>query len=136
MDFDIFTYYCGIIQKNKLTHATKFYIGAALMFVSYATLYSTKYFATDVIVSGNWLILSYASSSLGKLLISGLGLAMVAELCPAFIPGFVMGFWFLATMITSYIASYIGLFIALPQNGDVISKKTKLRNIYGRIWLF
>ncbi|ABO46579.1 oligopeptide:H+ symporter [Francisella tularensis] len=116
----------AVYKKSKLTHATKFCIGTALMFISYATLYSTRYFATNAVVSGNWLILSYATSSLGELLISGLGLAMVAELCPAFISGFVMGFWFLATMIASYVASYIGSFIALPQSGDTISKQQSL----------
>ena len=115
-----------VYKKSKLTHATKFFIGTALMFVSYTTLYCSRYFATDAIISGNWLILSYASSSLGELLISGLGLAMVAELCPSFISGFVMGFWFLATMIASYIASYIGSFIALPQTGDIITKYQSL----------
>lgn len=96
------------------------------MFVSYATLYVTKYFASESVVSGGWLVLSYASSSLGELLISGLGLAMVAELCPSFISGFVMGFWFLATMIASYISSFIGSFIALPKAGAVISKQQSL----------
>ncbi|AIT09042.1 major facilitator transporter [Candidatus Francisella endociliophora] len=125
-----------VYKKSKLTHATKFCIGTALMCVSYATLYCTKYFATESIVSGNWLVLSYASSSLGELLISGLGLAMVAELCPAFISGFVMGFWFLATMIASYIASYIGSFIALPHNSEIISKQQSLEtytSVFGYI---
>jgi POT family proton-dependent oligopeptide transporter len=41
-------------------------------------------FATDAgIVSVNWLILSYALQSIGELMISGLGLAMVASWCSA-----------------------------------------------------
>ncbi|AFJ43014.1 oligopeptide:H+ symporter [Francisella orientalis] len=115
-----------LYKKSKMTHATKFSIGIALMFVSYAILYCTKYFATDGIISGYWLILTYASSSLGELLISGLGLAMVAELCPAAISGFVMGFWFLATMVASYLASYIGSFIALPLFDNTITSQQSL----------
>ncbi|AJC48863.1 MFS transporter [Allofrancisella guangzhouensis] len=112
-----------IYKKSKFTHATKFCIGMALMFISYSILYCTKFFATNYVVSGSWLIISYAASSLGELLISGLGLAMVAELCPTFISGFVMGFWFIATMIASYIASFIGSFIALPKNSTGITKQ-------------
>jgi POT family proton-dependent oligopeptide transporter len=108
------------------------------MFVSYLTLYCTKYFAVDSIVSGNWLILSYASSSLGELLISALGLAMVAELCPKAVSGFVMGFWFLATMIASYISAFIGSFIALPSSDAVITKQQSLEtytDVFGYIAL-
>ena len=127
-----------LYKKIKLTHATKFCIGTVLMFVSYLTLYCTKYFAVDSIVSGNWLILSYASSSLGELLIGALGLAMVAELCPKAISGFVMGFWFLSTMIASYLASYIGSFIALPNSDTIITKQQSLQTyttVFGYIAL-
>ncbi|QIV94903.1 oligopeptide:H+ symporter [Allofrancisella frigidaquae] len=125
-----------IYKKSKLTHATKFCIGMALMFISYSILYCTKFFATNYVVSGNWLIISYAASSLGELLISGLGLAMVAELCPAFISGFVMGFWFIATMIASYLASFIGSFIALPKDSTGITKQQILEmytTVFGNI---
>lgn len=104
-----------IYKKNNSSHASKFCFGMFMMFTSYAILYFTKFFATNGIVSGNWLVISYAASSLGELLISGLGLAMVAELCPATFSGFVMGFWFISSMIASYLASFIGSFIALPE---------------------
>ena len=43
------------------------------------------------IVSVNWLILSYALQSIGELMISGTGLAMVAQLVPQRLMGFIMG---------------------------------------------
>ena len=43
------------------------------------------------IVSVNWLILSYALQSIGELMISGPGLAMVAQLVPQRLMGFIMG---------------------------------------------
>lgn len=125
-------------KKTHLTHATKFCIGTILMFVSYLRLYCTKFFATDFVVSGGWLFISYACSSLAELLIGALGLAMVAELCPAFISGFVMGFWFLSTMIASYIASFIGSFIALPTSDDIVTKQQSLETyttVFGYIAL-
>ncbi|VTN09429.1 Dipeptide and tripeptide permease A [Raoultella terrigena] len=42
-------------------------------------------------MSVNWLILSYALQSIGELMISGLGLAMVAQLVPQRLMGFIMG---------------------------------------------
>ena len=125
-----------LYKRTKFTHATKFCIGMVLMFVSFLTLYCTKYFAVDYVVSGNWLILSYASSSLGELLISALGLAMVAELCPAFISGFVMGFFFISTMTASYVSSFIGSFIALSSSDAIITKQQSLEtytNVFGYI---
>lgn len=113
-------------KRVEISYVTSFCIGMALMFMSYLTLYCSKYFAVGYIVSGNWLILSYAFTSLAELLIIGLGLAMVAELCPSFISGFVMGFWFLATMIASYTASFIGSFIALPKSMVNITKQQSL----------
>ncbi|MDE5039770.1 MFS transporter, partial [Francisella tularensis subsp. holarctica] len=44
-------------KKSKLTHAPQFGIGTALMFISYETFYSTRFFATIAVVSVNWLIL-------------------------------------------------------------------------------
>lgn len=41
--------------------------------------------------------LSYALQSIGELMISGLGLAMVAQLVPQRLMGFIMGSWFLTT---------------------------------------
>jgi POT family proton-dependent oligopeptide transporter len=49
------------------------------------------------IVSVNWLIISYGLQSIGELMISGLGLAMVAQLVPQRLMGFIMGSWFLTT---------------------------------------
>lgn len=114
-----------VYRKIDSSHASKFCFGMAMMLVSYATLYITKYFAVNGMVSGWWLVASYATSSLGELLISGLGLAMVAELCPAAFSGFVMGFWFISSMIASYLASYIGSFIAVPE-GDTLTAQQSL----------
>lgn len=43
------------------------------------------------IVSVNWLILSYGLQSIGELMISGLGLAMVAQLVPQRLMGLSWG---------------------------------------------
>jgi POT family proton-dependent oligopeptide transporter len=74
-------------------------------------------FATDAgIVSVNWLILSYALQSIGELMISGLGLAMVAQLVPQRLMGFIMGSWFLTTAGAAIIAGKVANLMAVPEN--------------------
>lgn len=61
--------------------------------ISYITL-GAKFANEAGIVSVNWLVLSYGLQSIGELMISGLGLAMVAQLVPQRLMGFIMGSWF------------------------------------------
>ncbi len=121
--------------KTKYSHATKFCFGMVMMVASYTFLYATKYFADDGMVSGGWLVASYAASSLGELLISGLGLAMVAELCPAAISGFVMGFWYITNMVSSYLAAWIGSFIAAPDDVVLTAQQSldTYTDVFGKI---
>ena len=123
----------AIIYKNSnFSHVTKFCFGMFIMASSYGVLYATKIFAVHGIVSGWWLFLSYLLSSLGELLISGLGLAMVAELCPAAMSGFVMGFWFVSSMVASYLSAYISSFIAIPKGENLTHIHTL--NIYTNVF--
>jgi POT family proton-dependent oligopeptide transporter len=73
-------------------------------------LYSSQFFAdSQGIVSSNWIILSYFFQSTGELLVSGLGLAMVARFVPQRLMGFLMGTWFTASaggmMLGGFVAS-------------------------------
>ena len=56
----------------------------------------------------------------GELLVSALGLAMVAELCPRNRSGFVMGIWFLTMMLAGPIAAWVGGLTA-PAKGVTFS---------------
>jgi POT family proton-dependent oligopeptide transporter len=73
-------------------------------------------FAHDGRVSVWWLIGGYGLYSLGEILISGLGLAMVARYVGPKLRGFVMGLWFLATGISQYLGSYVANFASVPEN--------------------
>ena len=65
------------------------------------------------IISGNWVVITYFFLSIGELLISGLGLAMIAKLAPQRSTGFMMGAWFisqaLATIFGGFIAAQVGI---------------------------
>lgn len=65
---------------DRLPMPHKFAIGMVLCSGAFLVLPLGAKFASDAgIVSVNWLILSYALQSIGELMISGLGLAMVAQ---------------------------------------------------------
>ena len=84
------------------------------------------------IVSVNWLVLSYALQSIGELMISGLGLAMVAQLVPQRLMGFIMGAWFLTTAAAAIIAGYVASLTAVP--ADIQDSHASLA-IYSHVFL-
>ena len=90
-------------------------------------------FASDAgIVSVNWLIISYGLQSIGELMISGLGLAMVAQLVPQRLMGFIMGSWFLTTAGANIIGGYVAGRMAVPEN---VTDPLMSLDIYGHVFL-
>ncbi len=111
----------------------KFAIGMVLCSGAFLVLPLGAKFASDAgIVSVNWLILSYALQSIGELMISGLGLAMVAQLVPQRLMGFIMGSWFLTTAGAAIIAGKIANLMAVPS--DVTDPLLSL-HVYGDVFL-
>jgi POT family proton-dependent oligopeptide transporter len=95
----------------------KFALGMTTCAVSFLMLYFARYFYTDNgMVSSWWLIISYLFQSLGELLVSALGVAMVAELVPAQIAGFVMGMWFLTSAVAGFVGATVASYTALPKH--------------------
>lgn len=94
----------------------KFAVGMMCCGVSFCLLFFARYFHDDSgIVSSWWLIASYFMQSLGELLVSALGVAMVAELVPARITGFVMGMWFLTSSVAGFLGGSLASLTSLPQ---------------------
>ena len=95
----------------------KFALGMTMCGVSFLMLYFARFFYTgNGMVSSWWLISSYLFQSLGELLVSALGVAMIAELVPAKIAGFVMGMWFLTSAIAGFIGATVASYTALPEH--------------------
>ncbi|WP_208108349.1 peptide MFS transporter [Paludibacterium purpuratum] len=68
----------------------------------------------DGLVAFKWIALSYLLQSIGELLISPIGYAMIGKLAPARYQGVMMGCWMMVTGVASVLAGYIsGL---MPQN--------------------
>jgi POT family proton-dependent oligopeptide transporter len=65
-------------------------------------------------------------------MISGLGLAMVAQLVPQRLMGFIMGSWFLTTAGAAIIAGKIASLMAVPEN---VTDPLLSLNVYGSVFL-
>ena len=73
------------------------------------------------------MVWGYGFYSLGELLVSGLGLAMIARYVPARMGGFMMGAYYVAVGISQYLGSVVANMAAMPEN---ISSPVESLNIY------
>lgn len=125
------TMYAKMGDRMPMPH--KFAIGMVLCSCAFLVLPWGASFANEHgIVSVNWLILSYALQSIGELMISGLGLAMVAQLVPQRLMGFIMGSWFLTTAAAAIIAGKVASQTAVPT--DIQDAHASLA-IYSHVFL-
>ncbi len=102
--------------KGDFHIATKFAMGFAILSLGFFAYGFSGHFAVDGKVSFWWMIIGYAFQSLGELLISGLGLAVVARYVGPALRGFIMGVWFLSTGISQYLGSYVATYASVPAN--------------------
>lgn len=108
-------------QGKDLTMPSKFALGMVCSAAGFLVLPLAITFANSQgIVSSNWIVLSYFLQSVGELLISGLGLAMVAQLVPERMHGFIMGVWFLTTSVASVLAGFVAGFAAIPTTSKAV----------------
>ena len=95
--------------------ATKFAAGFAILALGFFIYGVSTFFAKDGIVGLSWMFWGYCLQSLGELLISGLGLAMVARYVGPRLRGFIMGTWFLATGISQYLGGFVANYASVPK---------------------
>lgn len=96
--------------------AAKFALGFVVLALGFFLFGTSGRFATGGKVSVWWMVGGYGLYSLGELLISGLGLAMVARYVGPRLRGLVMGLWFLATGLSQYLGSFVANFASVPEN--------------------
>jgi POT family proton-dependent oligopeptide transporter len=101
--------------RGDLSIAAKFALGFAVLAAGFFVFGVSGRFAHAGMVSVWWMIAGYGLYSLGEILISGLGLAMVARYVGPRLRGFVMGIYFLATGISQYLGSYVAAFASVPE---------------------
>ena len=99
-----------------LSMPAKFTLGMFLSACSFLLLGTSAGFASEAgIVSAWWMVGSYFLSSIGELLVSGLGLSMISKLVPQRLLGFLMGAWFLTTSIAAVLGGNVATFTAVPE---------------------
>lgn len=117
---------------DRLSMPFKFACGMALCAMSFLILsWGANFANAEGIISSNWLVLCYAFQSIGELLVSGLGLAMVAQLVPQRMMGFAMGMWFLTSATAAVIAGWVASLTSVPSH---VASATESLAIYGDVF--
>jgi POT family proton-dependent oligopeptide transporter len=105
----------GAANKD-LSIAAKFAIGFACVSLGFFIYGFAAPTAVNGMTSSWFMIAGYGFYSLGELLVSGLGLAMIARYVPARMGGFMMGAWFVATGISQYLGGVVANYASVPKD--------------------
>ncbi|EIL91077.1 MULTISPECIES: peptide MFS transporter [Rhodanobacter] len=103
----------GRVGKNPSV-AAKFAWGFAAVAIGFFIYGVGARFAVNGQVSSWIMVWGYGLYSLGELLVSGLGLAMIARYVPARMGGFMMGAYYVASGISQYLGSVVANFASIP----------------------
>jgi POT family proton-dependent oligopeptide transporter len=94
--------------------ASKFAFGFVLLALGFFVFGISGRFASVGRVSAWWMVWGYLLQSVGELLISGLGPAMVSRYILPARRGLMIGAWYLASGIAQYIGSYVANYASVP----------------------
>lgn len=64
--------------------------------------------SSDILLSPNWLIITYFTLTSAELLLSPIGISFVSKVAPPQYKGVMMGGWFVSTAVGGYLVSFIG----------------------------
>lgn len=121
-------------QGKDLSMPSKFTAGMFCCCIGFFLLSFSSHFANSKgLVSSNWLIASYGFQSIGELLISGLGCAMVARLCPQKLMGIMMGIWFMSTAAAMVTGGFVATIASVPKD---ITNPLESLPIYTNLFLY
>jgi POT family proton-dependent oligopeptide transporter len=95
--------------------AAKFAWGFAAVAIGFFIYGVGARWAVDGKVSSWILVWGYGLYSLGELLVSGLGLAMIARYVPARMGGFMMGAYYVASGLSQYLGSVVANIAHIPE---------------------
>ena len=128
--------YTHFAKRGKdFTVATKFALGFAMVAIGYFIYGAAGHFLSSPGKTTSWVMVwGYGFGSLGELLTSGLGLAMIARYVPARMGGFMMGAYFVAVGLSMYFGGMVATIASIPSN---ITNPVAMMPIYTRLfnWL-
>jgi POT family proton-dependent oligopeptide transporter len=109
--------YSAAGRANKdFSIAGKFALGFVAVAVGFFAYGVAGQFAVNGLTSSWVMIAGYGFYSLGELLVSGLGLAMIARYVPARMSGFMMGAYYVATGISQYLGGVVANLASVPKD--------------------
>ena len=100
---------------KDISIAAKFALGFAVVAAGFFTYGVAGAFAVNGLTSSWIMIAGYGLYSLGELLVSGLGLAMIARYVPARMGGFMMGAYYVGVGISQYLGGVVANLAAVPE---------------------
>ncbi len=103
-------------RGKDMSIAAKFALGFAMVALGFFIYGVAGHYAVEGKTSSWVMIWGYGFYSLGELLVSGLGLAMIARYVPARMGGFMMGAYFVAVGISQYLGGIVANFAAVPHD--------------------
>lgn len=101
---------------RDISVAAKFALGFGAVALGFLVFALSGNYAVDGRVSSWFMVWGYGLYSLGELLVSGLGLAMIARYVPARMSGFMMGAYFVATGVSQYLGSVVANLAQMPSD--------------------
>ena len=101
---------------RDLPIAAKYVVGFAVVAIGFFIFGLSGGTAVNAKISSWYMVWGYGFYSLGELLTSGLGLAMIARYVPVRMGGFMMGAYFVATGLSQYLGSVIANYASIPEN--------------------
>ena len=119
-------------QRNKNPRiTTKFVFGLLLTSMCFLVLtIGTLYPDAKYQISGIWIVIALFLCSLGELLISALGPAMIVKIAPQRMYGVMMGTWYLIAL--SLGSAFASMLANLAQIPKTIQDTTVILHIYGK----
>ncbi|KTD18985.1 peptide MFS transporter [Legionella jordanis] len=85
--------------------------GAALLLLAFACR-----MASNGLINGNYIGLSYVLITLAELWVSAIGLSMIGLYCDSEQIAFAMGVWYIASSLSNAISGRLAAFVALPED--------------------
>jgi POT family proton-dependent oligopeptide transporter len=95
--------------------AAKFALGFAIVAAGFFVFAMSGATAVAGKVSSRYMVWGYGLLALGELLVSGLGLAVMARFVPARMGGFMMGAYYVAVGISQYLGSVVANYASVPE---------------------
>jgi POT family proton-dependent oligopeptide transporter len=102
----------------------KFALGFAAVGAGFAVFAASGLAAVDGRVSAWFVVAGYALIALGELLISGLGLAVIARYVPERLSGFLMGVYFAVVGVAMYLGGMVANLARVPVGSQLSAEQT------------